>query len=63
MVISGDSQETLTVDQTKPLPPGEHFQTIGEVNLNATVETTITVTTRNTRGFVIVDALQLLPIP
>jgi hypothetical protein len=48
----------LTVDQTLPLPAGALFRTIGTVDLSAG-DATITVTNRDTDGFVILDALQL----
>ena len=62
VVSSGPHITTLTVDQTEPLPQGEHFRRIGTVELQADVETTITVVNQNTDGFVILDALQLLPV-
>jgi len=49
------------VDQTRPLPPGQHFRLIGNVQLEGGVETIITISNKETAGFVIVDALQLLP--
>ncbi|MEZ5952099.1 MAG: hypothetical protein R3C12_23500 [Planctomycetaceae bacterium] len=49
------------MDQTRPLPPGESFQQIGTVTLEADVETVISISNTATRGFVILDALQLLP--
>jgi hypothetical protein len=50
----------LSVDQTLPLPAGELFRTIGTVDLTAG-DATITLTNRDTDGFVILDAIQLLP--
>ncbi len=60
-VHSGDFQMSLTVDQTKSLPSGEHFRPVATVNLQANVETVIQITNADTTGFVILDALQLLP--
>lgn len=60
-VRSGSQTTRLTVDQTRPLPPGESFQQIGTVTLEADVETVISISNTATRGFVILDALQLLP--
>jgi hypothetical protein len=50
------------VDQTLPLPDGKHFRPIGAVELKANTETVIPITNADTAGFVILDALQLLPI-
>ena len=61
IVISGRNKKEFTVDQTQPLPSGEHFRSVGKVQLESGVETSITVNNRQTVGFVIVDALQLLP--
>jgi hypothetical protein len=47
-------------DQTRPLPSGEAFRSAGFVHLTKDRETTITVSNADTKGFVIVDALQLL---
>lgn len=52
----------FTVDQTRPMPAGEHFQPIGTVVLAADVETTIQIKNMNTTGFVILDAVQLVPL-
>jgi len=58
-IESGGRTTVLTVDQTSPLPPGEAFRSIGVVELEG--DTTITLRNRDTDGFVILDALQLLP--
>lgn len=60
-ISNGSSETILTVDQTTPLPAGEHFRMIGMAELNADVETVIQINNADTTGFVIVDALQLLP--
>ncbi|QDU26607.1 ribulose-1,5-biphosphate synthetase [Anatilimnocola aggregata] len=60
-VTSGSATKTLTVDQTKPLPAGKLFRPIDTIDLQAEVETTISISNANTVGFVIVDAIQLLP--
>ncbi|MFT5300673.1 MAG: hypothetical protein ACI814_001453 [Mariniblastus sp.] len=60
-VSSGLHNTTLTVDQTIQLPKSSHFRTIGKIDLDANAETIITITNAETNGFVIVDALQLLP--
>lgn len=58
---SGRTTE-LTVDQTRPLPAGEAFRSIGTLELTRDTETIITLSNRGTDGFVILDALQLLPV-
>lgn len=50
----------LLVDQTQPLPAGEAFRSISKVELQKDLETTITLRNRETDGFVILDALQLM---
>lgn len=62
IVSSGADKRTFTVDQTKPLPSGKHFRPVATVDLRADMETVIEVTNADTTGFVILDALQLLPV-
>ncbi len=59
-IESGGLTSQIIVDQTKPLPAGEAFRSIGVVELDG--ETKITITNQETDGFVILDALQLLPV-
>ncbi|MAX37774.1 FAD-dependent oxidoreductase [Gimesia sp.] len=61
-VSSGTEKTTLVVDQTKALPQGKQFRPLGIVDLEGNTETTITMTNDKTNGFVILDALQLLPV-
>ncbi len=62
IVLVGDGQEQrLTVDQTVPLPAGEAFRTVGQVRLRKGVDYTLTLSNTGTEGFVILDALQLIP--
>ncbi len=60
-VTSGPHKRGIQVDQTVPLPNGEHFRPIGVVALTADTETVIQITNADATGFVIIDALQLLP--
>lgn len=60
-IRSGSQRKDLMVDQTISLPRGKHFRRIGAVDLVADEETVIQITNSNTVGFVILDALQLLP--
>lgn len=62
VVTDGTHTSNITVNQTQPIPAGELFRPVGEVELLANVDATITVTNENADGFVIVDALQLLPV-
>ena len=61
-VSSGSHHKDFTVDQTVSLPNGKHFRPVDTVDLVADTETVIQITNSNTVGFVILDALQLLPI-
>jgi hypothetical protein len=60
LVQTGDERTHLEFDQTLPLPRGETFRRAGFVQLTKDRETTITISNTGTKGFVIVDALQLL---
>lgn len=60
-VVSGSHKKDFLVDQTRPLPSGQRFAPVGTVQLESDVETIITINSGRTTGFVIVDALQLLP--
>ena len=62
-IQNGKTVVELFVDQTQPLPAGEAFRSIGRVELQKDLETTLTIRNADTDGFVILDALQLLPIP
>ena len=61
-VSSGSYRKDIVVDQTAPHPRGKHFRPIDTVDLGANAETVIQITNAGTAGFVILDALQLLPI-
>ena len=60
---SGEIKQELVVDQTLPLPEGEPFRPIGEVELESDVSSTITVRNIQANGFVILDAIQLIELP
>ena len=62
VIQSGVHKTGITADQTLPLPGGEAFRSIGTAELSAECETTITLSTAGTGGFVILDAIQLIPI-
>jgi len=59
-IQNGEKAVELLVDQTQPLPAGEAFRSIGKINLQEEIETTITLRNAGTNGFVILDALQLI---
>ncbi len=59
-IQNGQTVVELFVDQTQLLPAGEAFRSIGKVELQKDLETTITLRNRETDGFVILDALQLV---
>jgi hypothetical protein len=60
-IESGGRKTEIKFDQTQPLPAGEAFRSIGTVELDG--DSTITLKNQETDGFVILDALQLLPLP
>lgn len=62
MIVSGANKVQLTVDQTQPLAVGKYFRPIGSVDLLAGGDTVIQISNPGTTGFVILDALQLLPV-
>ncbi|MBL9179021.1 MAG: FAD-dependent oxidoreductase [Verrucomicrobiaceae bacterium] len=59
-IQNGEKSIELPVDQTQPLPAGEAFRSIGKIDLQKEIETTITLRNAGTNGFVILDALQLV---
>ena len=61
VVVSGSQEKRFTVDQTQPLPANQLFRLVGTVHLETGVESVITIGNKATDGFVIVDALRLLP--
>ncbi|MGC1272531.1 MAG: FAD-dependent oxidoreductase [Planctomycetaceae bacterium] len=62
-VTSGERQSELLADQTQALPKGKPFRRIAEVDLVGDVASTITISNAKTDGFVILDAVQLVPRP
>jgi hypothetical protein len=61
-IVNGSRQTKLLLDETRPLPQGQLFQPIGTVKLTADDETTLQISNTGTTGFVILDAIQLLPV-
>jgi hypothetical protein len=60
-IVCGGREINLVVDQTRSLPQGQYFQPIGMAELSSEVETTIQIKNTDTLGFVILDAVQLIP--
>ena len=58
----GGTEQSFTVDQTQPLPAGEAFREVGRIRLRQGMDYTLTVANEDTKGFVILDAFQLLPV-
>ena len=61
-IKSGPHRASLTVNQTMGMPLGKSFRAIGSVQLLAGMESALTVTNQGTDGFVILDAIQLVPL-
>jgi hypothetical protein len=56
-------QARVLLDQSVPLPPGDAFRSIAQLDLKTGEPLTITITNHATDGFVIVDGVQILEIP
>ncbi len=61
-IVGGGTEHRFSVDQTQPLPAGEAFREVGRIRLRQGMDYTLTVANENTKGFVILDAFQLLPV-
>jgi hypothetical protein len=61
-LTNGPQVQTFTVDQTIALSSGDAFRTIGTVRLRRDGDYVLEVTNKDTGGFAIVDAFQLLPL-
>ena len=61
-LTNGPQVQTFTVDQTIALSSGDAFRTIGKVRLRRDGDYVLEVTNKDTGGFAIVDAFQLLPV-
>jgi len=59
-VQSGNVTQEFQFDETCPLPSGERFRTAGRITLTVGEPTTVTISNRETDGFVIVDAIQII---
>jgi hypothetical protein len=61
-LTNGPQAQTFAVDQTIALPLGDAFRTIGTFRLRRDGDYVLEVTNKDTGGFAIVDAFQLLPV-
>ena len=61
-IVGEGVEHRFTVDQTMTLPAGQAFREIGRLRLRTGVDYTLTVANADTKGFVILDAFQLLPV-
>lgn len=59
--VSGKSERTIYLNQTVPPKYDEAFESLGVFDLAAGTNTVVEILTEGTKGFVVVDALQLLP--
>jgi hypothetical protein len=58
---SGTKQTSFSVDQSVDLPAGSTYRLIGSVPLVSNQETVVTIGTTGTTGFVMLDAIHLIP--
>ena len=61
-IVGGGTEHRFSVDQTQPLPAGEAFREVGRIRLRQGMDYTLTVANQDTKGFVILDAFQLLQV-
>jgi hypothetical protein len=61
-VIDADSYTTVMVDQRKRPPIDGALVSLGNFRFEAGAEAIVTVTTDNTGGYVIADAVQIVPV-
>ena len=63
VTISGaDGEKTVTVDETQPPNLEDRFVSLGIHRFEAARQPYVEVTTTNTRGYVIADAVQFIPV-
>ncbi|HVJ67970.1 MAG TPA: FAD-dependent oxidoreductase, partial [Caulifigura sp.] len=61
-VRSAGRTAEFRLDETRQLVAGDRFRTAGTATLAAGTEATVTITNRETDGFVIVDAIQVVEV-
>jgi hypothetical protein len=62
IVQSEDGKKTLTVDERKNPPIDKTFVSLGQYRFTPDKDAVITVRNDNTDGYVVIDAVQLLPV-
>ncbi|HSH96104.1 MAG TPA: FAD-dependent oxidoreductase [Roseimicrobium sp.] len=60
-VENGGQRQSATFNQQTPLPKEERFRSAGQFNFTTGTNNRITIRNIDTEGFVIVDAVQLIP--
>ncbi len=60
-IWNAEQTKTVTVDQRKP-PDDKLFQSLGKFRFDPTMPAVIRISTEGANGYVIVDAVQLLPV-
>jgi hypothetical protein len=61
-VFGADGERTLTIDQRLPPPIHGRFISLGEYNFERAGQSFVIVSNEGTRGYVIADAVQFVPI-
>jgi hypothetical protein len=61
-VFGADGERTLRIDQRLPPPIGGRFISLGEYNFERAGQSFVIVATEGTKGYVIADAVQFLPV-
>jgi hypothetical protein len=61
-VFGADGERTLSIDERLPPPIDGRFISLGEYNFERAGQSFVIVATEGTRGYVIADAVQFLPI-
>ena len=62
VVTHADGKERLTVDQAKPAPIDDLWLSLGTFPFAAGTEGSVTISTTDTDGYVLADAVQFLPV-
>jgi hypothetical protein len=61
-VFSADGEKTIHVNQQAPPPIEGHFVSLGQYNFEKTDQSFVLIANDNTRGHVIADAVQFIPV-
>ncbi len=63
ILSDGKTEQLIVVDQTIAASGNDLFRAIGSVSLHSGRDYVLTVTNKDTAGFIIIDAFQLRPSP